>query len=1220
MAAASTSPSAATWYHLVGVYDATTRQMILYADGNITTAVYDAAGNRVSRTLPPYTPPGASAPITATTVWQYDKENQLLSEQDPLANTTSYTHDQLGNLATRTTPDGGVTHATYDLDGEQLSITDATGAQRQATYDLLGRTVTDTTLERYPSTSTLTTTYSYAASTANPGGAGLAAVTSPDGTVTSYSYNGAGQKLSTTDPAGNTTAYAYTFMGVLSSTTRPDGTKTQLAYDPNEKITDTVNYDHTGTVLTHQSNAYDAAGNMVASTDARGNTTTYTYDATGTLAQEVQPVTSTSSVTTSFGYDPAGNRTRYTDGRGVTWYTTYNSWNTMQSEIAPATTGYSSAADSTTSYAYDADGRLATETLPGGVNQSFGYDVMGDLQTQQGAGASAATATRSFTYDKAGRVLTAGTSNTSSTGIANATSESFSYDDRGDLLTAGGAAGSTTLAYNGDGLPTARSDASGTSSYGYDSHDLLRTVSDALTGTTQTYTSYNKLNQVTSINEGSGDIRTLTYDDLHRLTGDQVQTPGGVAVASIGYGYDANSNLTSKNTTGFGTAAANTYTYDRADRLASWNNGTTTVGYGYDAAGNRTQIGSKTFTYDARDQLTGDGTTGYAYTAAGVMSAQGATALTSDAYGQQSTDGAVSYTYDASGRMVQRGDAGGAQTMQYSGTGNLLAADGQFLYSRDPAGGLLGVRAATGTADTAKLALTDLHTDVVATMSTTDTTLTQTATYDPLGNPVGAHTTLGNLGYQSEYSDPGTGKVNMAARWYNPATGQFTSKDTVKVNPSPVSAAANPFAYAGDDPLTRTDPSGHRYTNAEWETSSVAPDARSYQWKMDNGLSPNDDYVTPYDVDAHHAGLVRKGAAHHRFVKMQHYVRYLQPDDVDARHAGLVRKAAARGIHLVIHQPADVSPADAKPNNGSSRSPLSRFLDTLGNDIVDAGKSTLYNLVPGSCIIGGIHACVEQAEQGIHLAGLAWDFGSCMFGQGCDHIKKDFDCQNGWTAECNANLTFFVAIILLTKGVGKSAAADDAAAEGGAARAGEASRGKSTAIRGCSFAGSTPVLMADRSVKPIDHVKIGDLVSATDPANGKAVAKAVTALHDDLDTDMADVTVADNRGTLSTIHTTQNHPFWDATTSQWTRADHLHAGDHLKSTAVAAAYVVTVKTFTQPNHRLNLTVADLHTYYVLAGNTPVLVHNEGCGTYENPGHHDPHGGPNPYNPNKAVLP
>lgn len=34
------------------------------------------------------------------------------------------------------------------------------------------------------------------------------------------------------------------------------------------------------------------------------------------------------------------------------------------------------------------------------------------------------------------------------------------------------------------------------------------------------------------------------------------------------------------------------------------------------------------------------------------------------------------------------------------------------------------------------------------------------------------------------------------------------------------------------------------------------------------------------------------------------------------------------------------------------------------------------------------------------------------------------------------------------------------------------------------------------------------------------------------------------------------------------------------------------------------------------------MHNSaGCGpTYENPGHHDPYGGPNPYNPRKEVLP
>ena len=49
----------------------------------------------------------------------------------------------------------------------------------------------------------------------------------------------------------------------------------------------------------------------------------------------------------------------------------------------------------------------------------------------------------------------------------------------------------------------------------------------------------------------------------------------------------------------------------------------------------------------------------------------------------------------------------------------------------------------------------------------------------------------------------------MGARWYTPSTGDFDSADTVQVNPDPDPAMADPFAYAGDDPLDGTDPSGH---------------------------------------------------------------------------------------------------------------------------------------------------------------------------------------------------------------------------------------------------------------------------------------------------------------------------------------------------------------------------------------------------------------------------
>ncbi|WP_405587894.1 polymorphic toxin-type HINT domain-containing protein [Streptomyces sp. NBC_01190] len=113
----------------------------------------------------------------------------------------------------------------------------------------------------------------------------------------------------------------------------------------------------------------------------------------------------------------------------------------------------------------------------------------------------------------------------------------------------------------------------------------------------------------------------------------------------------------------------------------------------------------------------------------------------------------------------------------------------------------------------------------------------------------------------------------------------------------------------------------------------------------------------------------------------------------------------------------------------------------------------------------------------------------------------------------------------------------------------------------------------------------------------------------------------------SCVHTpgvtsTSKHPFWDDTTHQWVPAGKLKPGHALNTDKNLHAKVLSLRTTPGAANRWNLTVAQLHTYYVLAGSVPVLVHNSNtCGpTYENPGHHDPTGGPNPYNPAKGVLP
>src|SRR5262249_42363849 len=241
------------------------------------------------------------------------------------------------------------------------------------------------------------------------------------------------------------------------------------------------------------------------------------------------------------------------------------------------------------------------------------------------------------------------------------------------------------------------------------------------------------------------------------------------------------------------------------------NNGANTSNYAYDNSGNRTQSGTQTFAYNERNQLTTGGGSTYSYTARGTLSSvvTGGTTVTTtnDAFGQTITQGTQTYAYDAIGRVITDATSGGGtRTFAYTGTGNTLAGDGTSTYSRGPGAGLIGVK----TGATGVLAWTDLHTDVVGQYTATGTSLAGSTTYGPLGTIVSTSGMAGNLGYQSAFTENSSGRVNMAARWYNPNTGQFDNRDTTTNNPTPNSANADGYAYASDNPLTNSDPSGNR--------------------------------------------------------------------------------------------------------------------------------------------------------------------------------------------------------------------------------------------------------------------------------------------------------------------------------------------------------------------------------------------------------------------------
>ncbi|MEW2507953.1 hypothetical protein AB0878_46585 [Amycolatopsis sp. NPDC047767] len=89
----------------------------------------------------------------------------------------------------------------------------------------------------------------------------------------------------------------------------------------------------------------------------------------------------------------------------------------------------------------------------------------------------------------------------------------------------------------------------------------------------------------------------------------------------------------------------------------------------------------------------------------------------------------------------------------------------------------------------------------------------------------------------------------------------------------------------------------------------------------------------------------------------------------------------------------------------------------------------------------------------------------------------------------------------------------------------------------------------------------------------------------------------------------------------WTDATNLKPRDLLDTPGNGHATIQTLHRYSSSFRTYNLTIDTTHTYHVLAGTTPVLVHNSSCPVCENPGHHDPAGGrPNPYNRAKGVLP
>ncbi|MEU9001145.1 polymorphic toxin-type HINT domain-containing protein [Streptomyces sp. NPDC048551] len=147
----------------------------------------------------------------------------------------------------------------------------------------------------------------------------------------------------------------------------------------------------------------------------------------------------------------------------------------------------------------------------------------------------------------------------------------------------------------------------------------------------------------------------------------------------------------------------------------------------------------------------------------------------------------------------------------------------------------------------------------------------------------------------------------------------------------------------------------------------------------------------------------------------------------------------------------------------------------------------------------------------------------------------------------------------------------------------------------CFLAG-TKVLMADGAARNIEDIKAGDEVLSADPRSGEVGKRKISKLIvTENDKQFNRLSIA-TKGGVSELVATHEHPFWSPSEAAWVEAEDLSPGVSLLGRDGEVVIVTANASYTGHSRTYNLTVDDLHTYYVLAGETPVLVHNSICPT------------------------
>ena len=810
--------------NMPGVQQATTKYAYSYDAANlaVTTAITDALGNTSKHVVSTmYGKKVADIqPSGAALAYSYDKIGRLVSAVSPTGLRTTYAYTIIGvegeNSTIKTSPMGYQSKSVYDCLGRETASYDNgtpgnPGALRTLStkrYDLLGNVVAETDVF---------------------------------GNLTTGSYNSLGKATLSVDPQKNQTSVVYDFAG-NSTLTSLNGIVQKKTVTDNcgntvleEKYPNTKNPDQASQYTLRRANVYGGFGNLQSAKVSRLDSgvetplfaNTYQYDADGQQAstQFTAPDGSTSVTQATFDL----NKKEISHSRQVTYpdrrsYTVPS--DVCQYDALGQMVKLTNRMEQSESYAYNADNQLTGKTLFDGSLISYQYTPDGQKSQESWTEGGTAYAI-AYTYDKDGRLLTTTDNNGT---LANAyaldgvltsitypdgkklaytldqysrkvgmvdvsgAATSYTYTPQNQLVTVKNAQDTLTYAYYSDtskntilGAPMSVTLANNyTETYQYDAHDRKNgTQKRSATGQVILDEScvLNALNQVATSTMTSAlgsdaslnQQRSCSYDAFKQLTSDVVKGTNGAVLSDDAYQYDGNANVLVKTSNGVATK----YSYNSIDQLVSY-----TVGAG------QPQVQK----YDTNGRLVVDGDgNGYRYDLRGkLLNVEGA--------------GNTRYSYYPNELLATRSSQSATVQMYYDNTQQVMnsylnGAATQFL--------LVGTRrfaAYTQGSAPYYYGISQRQDTVLGLSAPTASgaSLVGSASYQAYGQQTDVHLGLdarNNFAWNQEYKDPDNMLVYLRARYYDPKTMRFISRDNTRLD--------NRYAFGNGDPINNIDPTGN---------------------------------------------------------------------------------------------------------------------------------------------------------------------------------------------------------------------------------------------------------------------------------------------------------------------------------------------------------------------------------------------------------------------------